>query len=252
MILVKLGGRLLPADAIAARLAPWRQDGLVVVHGGGVQIGEYLERLGHGQSRFVDGLRVTTEATMPVVAMVLAGLLNPALVLACVQAGMSAVGLTGVDGGLLEAHAQQGPDGSSMERTGGVHAVHPALVRQLVAQGHVPVIAPIAHGPAGLYNINADEAASALAGALQVRLAVLLTDTPGVLDEHGATIPALDAPGVEVLLARGIAKGGMMPKLRSASAALEAGCGEVVIAAEDALEDALEGKGGRLTRLRAP
>ncbi len=247
---MKLGGRLLPADGIAARLAPWRHDGLVVVHGGGAQIGDYLQRLGHGPSRFVDGLRVTTETTMPVVAMVLAGLLNPALVLACAQAGMAAVGLTGVDGALLTAHAQQGLDGLPMERTGGVQAVHPALLQQLVTAGYVPVVAPIARGPAGLYNINADEAAAALAGALRVRLAVLLTDTPGVLDEQHATIASLDAHGVEALLASGIARGGMVPKLRAALAALAAGCEEVVIAAEDALEAALRGENGQLTRLR--
>ena len=240
----------MPADAIATRLAPWRHDGLVVVHGGGAQIGEYLERLGHGPSRFVAGLRVTTAATMPVVAMVLAGLLNPELVLAFAQAGMAAVGLTGVDGALLTARALQGPDGLSLERTGGVQTVHPALLQQLVAAGYVPVVAPIARGPGGLYNINADEAASALAGALQVRLAVLLTDTPGVLDEHNATIASLDPHGVEALLASGIAQGGMVPKLHAASAALAAGCKEVVIAAEDALEAALRGEHGRLTRLR--
>ena len=194
----------------------------VIVHGGGPQIGATLERLGK-QSSFVDGLRVTDDETMEVVEMVLGGKVNHEIVELVQQGGGRAIGLTGSDGGMIRVKRRT-KDGRDIGRVGEVVAVDASAITAVADAGFVPVIAPIGVGDDGLtYNVNADEAAGAIAQALKAEKLMLLTDVPGVLDAEGRLIPQLSRERAQLLIREGVIKGGMIPKIECCAAAVNGG-----------------------------
>ena len=194
----------------------------VIVHGGGPQIGSTLERLGK-ESRFVDGLRVTDDETMEVVEMVLGGRVNREIVDLVQRGGAQAVGLTGSDGGMLRVR-RKSPEGHDLGRVGEVVSVDPSAIRAVAEAGFVPVIAPIGVGEDGLtYNLNADEAAGAIATSLAAEKLILLTDVEGVLDDAGALIPQLSLAQARRGVEGGSIRGGMIPKVQCCSAAVASG-----------------------------
>ena len=210
----------------------------VVVHGGGPQIGAMLKRLGV-QSRFVDGLRVTDKETADIAEMVLAGSINKEIVGWIGRAGGRAVGISGKDAGLVlaekitgrEADAKQGIERHvDLGFVGEPVSVDRSIIDTLSAAGIIPVIAPVAIGADGeTYNINADTMAGAIAGALGAARFFLLTDVVGVLDKAGALLTDLDATRIAELKANGTVTGGMIPKLDTCVAAVEAGVDAAVI-----------------------
>ena len=194
----------------------------VIVHGGGPQIAATLDRLGK-KSEFVGGLRVTDDETMEVVEMVLGGTVNREIVELIQQAGASAVGLTGSDGALLRVREKL-VDGKSLGRVGEVVSVDPSVIEAVAESGFVPVVAPIGADNAGLtYNVNADEAAGAIAGTLCAEKLILLTDVDGVLDPQGERLSTLSVEEVRKHIAEGTIKGGMIPKVRCCMDALTRG-----------------------------
>jgi acetylglutamate kinase len=200
----------------------------VVVHGGGPRIGELLKRLGI-ESRFIDGLRVTDAATMEVVEMVLAGTINKEIVSAIGRAGGVAAGLSGKDAGLLRAKKLVSEKGD-LGFVGDPDHVEPLILKALEAAGIIAIIAPVGFGADGeTYNINADTAAGAIAAATKAARLLLLTDVPGVLDKDGNLIPELTLDQVRALMADGAVSGGMIPKLETCIAAVEAGVEAAVI-----------------------
>jgi acetylglutamate kinase len=210
----------------------------VVVHGGGPQIGQMLKRLGV-ESTFVDGLRVTDEATAKVAEMVLSGAINKELVGWIAAAGGKAIGISGKDGGLVTARkvsrTTRDPD-SNIEQVvdlgfvGEPAAVDTSVIDTMVGAGMIPVIAPIAPGEDGAtYNINADTMAGAIAAALGAARLFLLTDVPGVLDADGALLTDLTPADIAKLREDGVIRGGMVPKLETCVAAVQAGCEAAVV-----------------------
>lgn len=198
----------------------------VLVHGGGPDINSMLQKLGL-ESRFVGGQRVTDDQTMDVVEMVLGGKLNKELVALINKHGGRAVGLTGQDAGLLQAVPRKGPQGEDLGRVGEVVRVQPDLVLNLISQGYIPVIAPIAVDSEGRsYNVNADYVAGQLAGALQADKFILLTDVPGILrnlNDRSSLLPEVTLAQIEELKAEGVISGGMLPKVECCTAAIRAG-----------------------------
>jgi acetylglutamate kinase len=194
----------------------------VIVHGGGPQIGRMLERLGH-ESSFVDGRRVTDDVTMEVVEMVLGGSVNREIVALVQAAGGRAIGLTGNDGGLLRVERRLS-SGRDLGRVGKVVAVDPAPIQAVLGAGFLPVIAPIGiDGDGTTYNVNADEAAAAIAQALLAEKLILLTDVQGVLDASGQRIAELRIADVQKLIGEGTIRGGMIPKVECCTTALAGG-----------------------------
>jgi acetylglutamate kinase len=238
LTLLKLGGELLEEPGRLAEIAAviaGAAEPLVVVHGGGREIDAALQRAGIAK-RQVEGLRVTDPATLDVVVEVLAGAVNTRLVAAIVKAGGRAVGLTGADAGLVpveKAPAHRSVDGTmtDLERVGRpVGAGRPALAADLVAAGYVPVVASISAGSDGLlYNVNADTLAADLAARLGAARLVIAGATPGVLDEHGRTIEALDLAAAAALVSSGIASAGMIAKLTACREAINGGVEEVLM-----------------------
>jgi acetylglutamate kinase len=196
----------------------------VLVHGGGPEISEMMRRLGK-EPEFVDGLRVSDEETVEIAQMVLTGKTNPELVSAIAQQGGRAIGLSGKDGGMVLACKLAGP--ADLGMVGEVAEIRPELVNGLVAQGFIPVIAPIAAGPNGeTYNINADHLAGKFAGALQASKLMLLTDVRGVLGDRAnskSLISELMAARAKEMIASGEIESGMIPKVEACLEALAAG-----------------------------
>jgi acetylglutamate kinase len=216
----------------------------VIVHGGGPQISAMLERAGV-KSTFIDGLRVTDEATMEVAEMVLSGAINKEIAnwitLAGKEADVRGVGLSGKDARLITVEkvtrTKKDPD-SEIEKmvdlgfVGDPKHIDPKLIQALIYadEDYIPVIAPIGVAEDGqTYNINADTVAGALAGALGAKRMLLLTDVAGVLDKDGQLIREMTVAQAKRAIADGVATGGMIPKLQTAIAAVEAGVGAVVI-----------------------
>ncbi len=210
----------------------------VVVHGGGPQIGAMLKKLGV-ESRFVDGLRVTDQATANVAEMVLSGAINKELVGWIAAAGGTALGISGKDARLVTARKIErttiDPD-SAIERevdlgfVGEPETIDPTIIHTAVAAGMIPVIAPIGAGADGAtYNINADTMAGAIAAALGAARLFLLTDVAGVLDKRGALLTDLTPADIAGLQADGTISGGMIPKLETCIHAVEAGCEAAVV-----------------------
>ena len=185
----------------------------VVVHGGGPEINSWLDKLGI-EPQFKDGLRVTDAATMDVVEMVLVGRVNKELVSLINRAGGKAVGLCGKDGDLIKAR-HVGREGVGF--VGEVSSVDIKLVRSLVSSGYVPVISSVAADEQGqAHNINADTVAGEIAAALEAEKLILLTDTPGILEDykdHSTLLTRLDIQQARELISRGIVSGGMIPKV---------------------------------------
>jgi acetylglutamate kinase len=210
----------------------------VIVHGGGPQIGKTMERMGK-KPAFVSGQRVTDEETMDIVEMVLGGKVNKEIVNLINRAGGKAVGLTGKDGGLIQAKklkmTKRSEETGESELidiglVGEVTEVRPGPLEALDQGGFIPVIAPVGVGANGeTYNINADLVAGAVAGALKAEKLILLTDQAGILDNDKKLIPTLNKKEVEMLITGSIIAGGMLPKTKSCFQALDAGCSKVHI-----------------------
>ena len=240
ILVVKLGGttiadqrQVLEDVASIARRRP-----VVLVHGGGRRITDWLERLGV-PSRFEGGLRVTDAAALEVAAAVLRGVVNSELVAGLRDLGVDAVGLSGVDGGLLIAERVPG-----LGLVAHVVGLRRDLLDAILVGGQVPVVAPLARDEQGIVcNVNADDAAAGIAGGLGARQLVLMTDVDGVRDEDGHKLDSLTVDEAEDFIARGVIRGGMVPKIRAALAALTWEDAEAVIAdsgAPNALERALD------------
>ncbi|MCH2555202.1 MAG: acetylglutamate kinase [SAR116 cluster bacterium] len=245
-LVVKFGGHAMgEADyvsAFAADIALLDQVGArpVVVHGGGPQIGAMLKKL-QIESKFIDGLRVTDEATISVVEMVLAGGINKALVAAIAQAGGRAVGISGKDGGLITARklmATAKTEGSAIEEAidlgfvGEPDHVDTGVLDALNAAKLIPVVAPVGSDGSGeTYNINADTAAGAIAAALGATRMLMLTDVAGVLDSDGNLITDLTVSQAEALIRDGTVSGGMIPKVETCINAVLGGAEAAVIMA---------------------
>jgi acetylglutamate kinase len=233
-IVIKYGGHAMQDPALRASFAVdvvlLKYIGLrpVIVHGGGPQIDELLEKLGR-KSRFVDGLRVTDDETMDVVEMVLGGRVNHEIVQLVQQAGGRALGLTGSDGGLLRVRRKL-EGGRDLGRVGEVEAVDPRAIGAVADAGFVPVVAPIGADAKGTtHNVNADEAAGAIARALGAEKLILLTDVEGVRDAQGRVIARLGAEEARKLIAEGTIQTGMIPKVRCCIDALAGGVASATI-----------------------
>ncbi len=251
-IVMKLGGTLLDSAESRRRMAHelatvHRAHTLVVVHGGGKQMTRYLEERGI-ESHFVNGLRVTTEETIDALVKVLAGSVNQNLVAALIEAGVLAVGLSGVDANLVVAK-QMDP---ALGAVGQVTQSNPELLNILTQGRFLPVVACLAgDGGGGFFNVNGDQMAVACATAFAADRLVFLTDVDGVLDGAGKSIAELDPAGVEKLISSGVAKGGMQAKLNAAVAAVNGGVQDVCIVSGKREGVVAELLGGRIhgTRL---
>lgn len=243
-VVVKYGGHAMGDADLAAKFARdivlLKQAGVnpIVVHGGGPQIGSMLKRL-NIESEFASGLRITDKRTVEIVEMVLAGSINKQIVGALNQAGGKAVGLCGKDGNLIVArkldHKIHDPE-SNIEKildlgfVGEPHRVNPEILQTIIASDIIPVIAPIGVSEEGdTYNINADTAAGAIAGAMNAKRLLLLTDVRGVLGKDGKLIQRLTVAEAEALMKDGTISGGMIPKLETCIESVEKGVEAVVI-----------------------
>jgi acetylglutamate kinase len=252
LTLLKVGGAELqegPAlDQLVDALVPMAAgQGLIVVHGGGPEIAGLQRRLGL-EPCFVEGLRVTDEESLWVAEMVLSGAVNKRLIGRLVARGVRAIGLSGVDAGLLRACKMTHPAGD-LGRVGEITQVDVTCLEQLLAVGFVPVISPISLGADGrAFNVNADHAALAIAGALSAREMIYLTDVPGVMLD-GAVLESLGADEAVRLIHQGHITGGMIPKVRSALDAVGKGIGAARITN---LEGLAAGSGTRVYNGTAP
>jgi acetylglutamate kinase len=250
IVVVKLGGTTLAEQTQTLRDVAQRSrtQRIVLVHGGGKRLTEWLGRMGV-ESRFEGGLRVTDDAALEVALGVLRGVINAELVAVLRDMGADAAGWSGVDGATL-----RGDRVSGLGRVVSISEVRTELLDLLLERGAMPVVAPAALDLDGVIcNVNADDAAAALAGALGARL-VLLTDADGVRDAGGQRIPTLTTEASERLIAAGVIAGGMVPKVRCAVRAIDSGARQVVIAdgaAIGALDRALDDAGFG-TRWTAP
>lgn len=251
-VVVKLGGRSLDTPGAPGQLAEALAalpGARVLVHGGGAEVSAWLARAGI-EPRFADGLRVTDAPTLEIATAVLAGLANKRLVARLRAAGLPAFGLSALDGGLLACAPH--PDAARLGAVGAVTGADVTALHALLAQGLLPVVASIGQCDGALLNLNADDAACALAAALGARDLVLLSDTPGLM-LGGAPVATLGPAALAAALAGDEVHGGMRPKLRAARAALAAGVGRVHIAAwdgPDALARLFEGRGAGTTLIR--
>ncbi|HEY2069272.1 MAG TPA: acetylglutamate kinase [Rhizomicrobium sp.] len=242
-IVVKYGGNAMGdgvAQSFAQDIVLMKQTGVdpIVVHGGGPQIGAMLKNLGIA-STFIDGLRVTDEAAVKVVEMVLAGSINKEIVQGINAAGGKAVGISGKDGNLVVARKVQKTridpaTGKEVEVdygfVGEPDQINPEVLHTIIKSDLIPVVAPIGVGHNGeTFNINADTVAGAIAGAMSASRMLLLTDVEGVLDKDGKLIPRLNLAQARALIANGTISGGMIPKIETAIDAVERGVSAAVI-----------------------
>jgi acetylglutamate kinase len=231
-MVVKYGGHAMGEGgaSFASDVVLLKQVGInpIVVHGGGPQIGDMLKRLGI-KSSFVDGLRVTDKATMEVVEMVLAGSVNKEIVSSINAAGGRAIGLSGKDGGLIEAKKHVGGSGD-LGFVGEPAKINADVLATLERSEMIPVIAPVGVGTdRETYNINADTVAGAVAAAVKASRLLLLTDVPGVLDKEKRLLSELTVGDVRRLIADGTISGGMIPKVETCVEAVEGGVEGAVI-----------------------
>ena len=245
-VVIKYGGNAMTEaalkDSFAADVVLMKLVGInvVVVHGGGPQIGKLLSRL-NIESEFVNGMRVTDSATMDVVQMVLGGLVNPDIVSLINTHGGRAVGVTGKDGNLIQAEKMpmtiasnnagaSEPEIIDIGHVGSITNIQIDVLNTLVQSEFIPVIAPVGVGKDGeSYNINADIVAGAIAQALNAEKLVLLTNTPGILDADKTTLSSLNKAEVEALIANGTISEGMLPKVDCALDAVSGGVNSVTI-----------------------
>lgn len=231
---MKCGGSTLAAlpDSFFEDLKQLQQQGVqpVIVHGGGPAISDNLAKLGI-ETEFVNGLRKTTEDVLDVVEMVLAGTINKQIVRRIQSTGGRALGLSGVDGGLIQAEPVA--NAAEVGHVGDVTYVESAIVKGITAMGYMPVIAPVGVDAAGQrYNINADTAAGAVASHLGVDRMIVVTDVPGILkavDGERQVLPSVTVQQIEDMIASGDIYGGMIPKVRAAVSCIQGDVQEVVI-----------------------
>ena len=237
-IVIKYGGNAMADESLKRAFARdvilMKVVGMnpIVVHGGGPQIEELLSRL-NIDTRFVGGMRVTDEETMDVVQMVLGGLVNKEIVSLIYDSGGMAVGVTGKDGNLIRARRMEltetnegsvGHETIDIGQVGEVESINQAVLESLIDGDFIPVIAPIGVGPNGeSLNINADLVASGVAQHIDAEKLVLITNTPGILDENNDAIASLSRKKAASLISQGVIKGGMLPKARCALDAVEGG-----------------------------
>ncbi len=227
-VVVKIGGNDLDTpgfvDALAEAIARvTARTPVVLVHGGGKIISELQRQLGI-EPAYVDGQRVTDDAALNVVEMALSGRVNKQITVALLRAGVDALGLSGVDRGLLRVE----PWDPALGRVGRIVAVRGAVLLDLCAQAVVPVISPISLGQDGRYNVNADHAAGAIAAALPADYAAFVTNVPGVR-VGSAVVPALTASEARDLITQGVIFGGMIPKVTAALDAVAQGVRKAII-----------------------
>ena len=235
MLVLKLGGTTLAEQqqVLAEVAAVARHRPVVIVHGGGKRITEWLDRLGV-PTRFERGLRVTDAGAIEVAAAVLRGVVNTELVAALRDLGVDAVGLSGVDGGLLTGERVPG-----MGLVAHVVGIRRDLLDAVLVRGLVPVVAPLARDERGLVcNVNADDAAAGLAAGLGARQLVLMTDVDGIRGVDGAKIATITVAEAEAFIDAGTISGGMVPKVRAALAGI-AGPGAEAVICDAAVPDAL-------------
>ncbi len=240
---IKYGGHAMGDDKLAEMFARdivlLKQVGInpVVVHGGGPQIGEMLKRL-KIESEFIDGLRVTDKKTVEIVEMVLAGSINKEVVSAINNAGGTAVGICGKDGNLIQAKKLQHKrkTDSNIEKVvdlgfvGEPVAINTRVIDTLASSHMIPVIAPLGVGDGGMtYNINADTAAGAIAGAIGASRLLMLTDVAGVLDKKGELVTDISARQARAMIKNGTISGGMIPKIETCLEAVKKGVEATVI-----------------------
>tara|TARA_B110000037_G_scaffold173381_1_gene197203 strand:+ start:301 stop:1215 length:915 start_codon:yes stop_codon:yes gene_type:complete len=244
VIVVKFGGNAMGkkeyVSSFAEDIVLLQQVGMlpIVVHGGGPQIGEMLSKL-KIKTEFIDGLRVTDSATIDVVEMVLSGVTNKSIVTAISNAGAKAVGISGKDGNLITAKRLMKMDknsDSNVERAidlgfvGVPEKIDPQVIKALINEKMIPVIAPVGMGEDGLtYNINADTAAGAISASMKASRMIMLTDVSGVLDKNRKLIPELTINEALALIKDKVVVGGMIPKLRTCIDAVEGGAEASVI-----------------------
>ena len=232
MRVVKIGGRAQADPSIAQALGQaWNDssNGLCVVHGGGDEISAMQRALGK-EASFVGGRRVTSRHDLELLRMVLSGAVNKRLVNSLVAAGVPAVGLSGEDDALIGAEVI---DAVTLGFAGRPTAINVRLLRTLLSAGYMPVISPVGYdatsGKGGTLNVNGDDAAAAIAAALEAEELLLIADVQGVRGANGNLVPVLSLESARELIASGVATGGMAAKLESAHAALLAGVDRVRI-----------------------
>jgi acetylglutamate kinase len=247
MQLLKVGGNELDQPGFLNDLAgavATLDEPAVIVHGGGRAIAAMESRLGLSSIK-VDGLRVTNAQSLVVSQMVLSGQANKNIVAAFLVAGVDAVGLSGVDGGLLRCVKKQHP-AADLGYVGHIVDVRSRLVQTLVDQGITPVISPISLGVDGqIYNVNADEAAGAIAAAMNANVLNFISDVPGVLDNEGRPFPKLSPAQTQNLMEQGVIRNGMVPKVKAALKVLDLGVPKARILNLDGL---LNGSGTLISR----
>lgn len=227
------------ANAVSAFSEP-----VIIVHGGGKEITHLQARLGI-EPRYVDGVRITDEETLSIVEMVLCGTVNKRLVRYLVRAGIDAVGMSGVDRGLVQA-APMPHESLDMGYTGDVMRVRGEILLELLERGVTPVIAPVCYGMSSNFNVNADHVTGAIAGAVNARRVIFLTNVDGVLKDN-QVLPSLTPAEVQSLIADGTISGGMIPKVTTALNMLERSVPQAVITSLNGLQS----HGGTILTQRA-
>src|SRR4051812_26740533 len=230
MRVVKIGGRAQGDPALAFHIKKaWvaSQGELCVVHGGGDEVSALQRAMGR-ETLFVGGRRVTSRGDIELLRMVLSGVVNKRLVNSFVAAGISAIGISGEDAELINAEQI---DGKLLGLAGKVTTINVELLTLLMRGGYMPVISPVAYwtGEGGALNVNGDDAAAAIAVALEAEELLLVADVDGVHGEDGEIITSLSADSAFDLISRGVAGGGMAAKLESATAALGSGVNRVKV-----------------------
>jgi acetylglutamate kinase len=236
-LVIKIGGGQVDdlhfLEGLVESIRDTHDHQMLIVHGGGKEIAFWQERLGL-EPHFLEGLRVTDAQSLQVAEMVLSGLVNKRLVGRLVAGGVPAVGLSGVDGGLIRVERMRHPAGD-LGFVGRVVRIEPTALQVLLSQRLLPVISPISLGLDGqTYNVNADHAAWAIAREISAESLVFVSNVPGVLVE-GRPLPHLGSDQIEPLIRDGVIDGGMVPKVRSALAALAGGVRSVRITDLDGL-----------------
>ena len=238
LIVIKYGGNAMSDETLKAGFARdvvlMKLVGMnpIVVHGGGPQIGETLNKLGK-KTEFVEGMRVTDSETMDIVEMVLGGIVNKEIVNLISRFGGNAVGLSGKDGKLIRAKKMivkknspelDVPEIIDLGHVGDVHSIDKFIIEKLIKGDFIPVVAPVGEDESGQsYNINADLVAGKIAEALTAEKLIMLTNTKGLLDKEGEVLTGISVEEVDSLIKKGVIHGGMLPKIRSALDAVHGG-----------------------------
>jgi len=238
VIVIKYGGNAMSDETLkegfARDVVLMKLVGMqpVVIHGGGPQIGETLNKLGK-KSKFIEGMRVTDNETMDIVETVLGGVINKEIVTLINHFGGNAVGLCGRDGGLIEAKKMivekdnpefDVPEIIDLGHVGDVHNIDKSVIEEIIKDDSIPVIAPVGTDKSGQsYNINADLVAGKVAEILEAEKLIMLTNTKGLLDENNKVLTGVSIEEVDKLISDGIIHGGMLPKIRSALNAVHGG-----------------------------